>query len=413
MERRALARLLGAGSAGDSAPRTFLAENDPARFAEAFAHAVAGRGEVFLCNPAWGPREWAQVEQLRAMPPRNDEGERGWLMIPTGGSSGAVKFARHDSHTIAAAVAGFAQHFGVPRVHALGTLPLHHVSGLMAWLRCVLTGGTHVSAVWKEIEAGARPEPPPQPEGWLTSVVPTQLERLLRDPAAVAWLRGFRVIFLGGAAASAELLARAAAARLPLAPSYGMTETAAMVTALRPEEFLAGVRGSGAALPHAQLELGAEGEVRIRSAANFLGYYPEWREAGAWFTTADAGTVDAAGHWRILGRRDAIIITGGEKVQPAEVEAVLHAATGATELAVVGVPDPEWGERVVAVFPAAQTPDLAAASAAHAQLSPPQRPKDYVALPEWPRNAVGKLNRARLAQLAAAMLRAGAGPSAG
>lgn len=376
----------------------------------AFAAAAAGDGEVFLGNPAWSAAERAQVDVLmRQESAAGGDKENGWLMIPTGGSSGVIKFARHDARTLAAAVDGFLRHFGVQKVNAVGGLPLFHVSGLMGWLRSAISGGVYLPGSWKEIEAGLQPHLPELPDGWFISLVPTQLERLMRDPAEVAWLRGFHTILLGGAPAAPELLDRAAAARLPLAPSYGMTETAAMVTAVRPAEFLAGARDAGTALPHARIETGPHGEIRIASEANYRGYFPFWHNVGAWFETSDFGEVDAAGHWHILGRRDAAIITGGEKVQPADVETVLRAATRVAEVAVIGLPDAEWGQRVVAVYPAgAPFAEDAARHAAQAQLSPHQRPKHYLALAEWPQNDAGKINRARLVALAENALRTGA-----
>lgn len=409
MERRELARVLGATRV-ERAPRVLIAESNPDKFMDRFAAGAAGEGEVFLGNPAWSAAERAQVEvlmKLKSPSPRPSRDE-GWLMIPTGGSSGVIKFARHDARTIAIAVDGFLRHFGLKRVNAIGGLPLYHVSGLMAWMRCALSGGIYLPGSWKEIEAGLQPELPELPDGWVISLVPTQLERLMRDEAEVDWLRRFHLILIGGAPASAELLDRAAAARLPLALSYGMTETAAMVAALRPAEFIAGARDVGTALPHARLETGPHGEIRIASEANYRGYFPHWHNVGAWFETSDFGEVTATGHWRVLGRRDAAIITGGEKVQPADVEAVLRAATRVRELAVIGIPDAEWGQRVVAVYPNDMPFAVEAARhAAHEQLSPHQRPKHYVALPEWPRNEAGKLNSARLVELALAALRAG------
>jgi O-succinylbenzoic acid--CoA ligase len=189
-----------------------------------------------------------------------------------------------------------------------------------------------------------------------------------------------------------------------------MTETAAMVTALRPGEFLAGDRSSGPAMPHARIELGAEGVVCIGGSSLFRGYYPDWRHERKFFETADLGELDARRHLRILGRRDAAIITGGEKVHPEEVEAALRKAGGSPEFAVIGLPDAEWGEKVVVVYPrgAEFDPELAAPMAR--ALPAPQRPKQFIALPEWPRNEAGKLRRTRLVELAQAELRSGASP---
>ncbi|MBA4138657.1 MAG: o-succinylbenzoate--CoA ligase, partial [Opitutus sp.] len=194
-------------------------EAEPEKFMAAFATAVAGEGDVFLGNPAWTDDELVRARQLMGMSSAA-KADRGWLMIPTGGSSGQMKFARHDGHTIAAAVRGFARHFDLPQVNAVGVLPLYHVSGLMAWMRCVLTGGTYRAWTGKQLEAGDWPEVTAD-RPWVISLVPTQLDRLQRSGAALERLRQFRIIFLGGAPAWPELLERAAEARLPLSLSYG------------------------------------------------------------------------------------------------------------------------------------------------------------------------------------------------
>jgi O-succinylbenzoic acid--CoA ligase len=326
----------------------------------------------------------------------------GWLCIPTGGSGGALRFARHDEETLGAAVGGFCRHFGVTRINSVGVLPLHHVSGLMGWMRAAVSGGIFLPWEWKELAAGRGPALPAGE--WFFSLVPTQLAWLLDQPPALDWLRRFRAVLVGGGPAWGPLLERAAETRLPLAPSYGMTETAAMVTALRPEEFAAGARSSGRPLPHVRIALDAEGTIVVAGDAVFRGYFPEWRERGA-FVTGDAGKIDADGHLHVLGRRDAVIITGGEKVHPEEVEAALRAAGLFGDVAVVGVPDAVWGQRVVACFPAENSPDPAAVAAAVAgRLAGFKRPKSYLALPVWPAGAAGKVNRVELARLAAARL---------
>ena len=364
----------------------------------ALARAVAGRGPVFLADPAWGAEQRAVLATRVAEARRGGASEAGWLMIPSGGTTGAVKFARHDGATIAAAVGGFRAHFGAEAVHAVNVLPLHHVSGLMAWMRSALTGGEHVLAEWKRVEAGEFPALKPAGAAWFLSLVPTQLQRLLASEAAVDWLRGFRAVCVGGGPAWAELLEAAAARRIPLAVSYGMTETAAMVAALRPEEFLAGGRSCGTVLPHAQVELGEKGAVRVAGGSLFRGYYPEWRGEGAALETGDAGEWETGARLRILGRRDAVVITGGKKVNPADVEAALRATREFADVAVIGLADPEWGQAVVACFPAGgRAPDWARVRQELAEkLAGYQRPKRFVAIADWPRNAQGKLNREKL-----------------
>jgi o-succinylbenzoate---CoA ligase len=402
MERAGLARLLGGKSSAHGARRVQIGESVPGRFMETFAQAVAGDGEVFLCNPDWGSLEQRQLSEILQSKNGNPKSKtaEGWLMIPTGGTGGRLKFARHDTATITAAVRGFARHFDAPQINAVGVLPLHHVSGLMGWLRCVLTGGDYVALDWKAVEAGTLPRLPAKAAGWTISLVPTQLERLMRQAPAVDWLRGFRAILLGGSAAWPALLDKAASLRLPLSPSYGMTETAAMVAALRPEEFLAGARSCGGVLPHAQVNFDEEGTVLVGGASVFRGYFPDWRDEAEAFVTQDGGWLDERGHLHISGRRDAVIITGGEKVNPAEVEAVLRGTGELPDVVVLGLPDAEWGERVIAAYPAEARPDHSRLETALARLlSPAKRPKQLFPVENWPVNAQGKVNRAEVARL--------------
>ncbi|HEY8995736.1 MAG TPA: AMP-binding protein, partial [Lacunisphaera sp.] len=344
MERAGLARLLGGKSMAHGAPRIQVKETDPRKFMAAFARAAASDAEVFLCNPDWGAHEQRQLAELLQSKIENPKSkmEEGWLMIPTGGTGGKIRLARHDSATITAAVRGFTRHFELPQVNAVGVLPLYHVSGFMAWMRCLLTGGEYLPLDWKAVEGGSLPVLPAKVHGWTLSLVPTQLERLLRSKAAADWLGKFRVIFLGGAPAWPALLDKAASLGLPLSPGYGMTESAAMVAALRPEEFRAGLRSSGRVLPHARVSFDEEGSILVSGESVFRGYWPEWREGGA-FATQDGGWLDERGHLHVSGRRDAVIITGGEKVNPAEVEAVLRGTGQFADVVVFGLPDTEWG----------------------------------------------------------------------
>jgi O-succinylbenzoic acid--CoA ligase len=406
MERLDLARLLGAPARDFLSGRgaTIVEQREAERFRASFAAAVAGGGPVFLADPAWGAAERAVLSALtdRAGPAAT---ERAWLMIPSGGTSGRLKFARHDQDTIAAAVRGICSHFTVERMNGVGVLPLHHVSGLMAWMRAALTGGEYVSWDWKRLESGDRPALRREDGGWFLSLVPTQLQRLLASAEAVAWLRGFKTIFVGGGPIWPELADAAAQADLPISLGYGMTETAAMATALLPAEFLAGDRSCGAPLPHLRLDLTDAGLVRVAGESIFRGYFAEEDEKGE-FVTEDLGRFDERGHLEILGRRDALIITGGEKVDPLEIERCLRATGEFSDVAVIGIADPEWGRAVVACYPAAQRPPDAARLAAQLQgLAPFQRPRRYLALADWPRNAQGKVNRAELERRAGEVIR--------
>ncbi|MEO7414330.1 MAG: AMP-binding protein [Opitutaceae bacterium] len=357
---------------------------------------------VFLCDPKWGEGErmaLALAANQSELANPKIEISRGWLGLPTGGTSGGVRFARHDEHTLSAAVRGFCAHFQIERVNAVDVLPPFHVSGLMARVRCAATAGDHLPWDWKRLEARDLPGLRPAPGGWVISLVPTQLQRLLASPATLEWLRGFRLILIGGGPIWPALAEAAAQARLPISLSYGMTETAAMIAAQRPGEFLAGARDSGIPLEHARIALNGEGVITVAGASLFRGYFPELREQRE-FVTEDLGQIDGNGRLDILGRRDAVIITGGKKVQPAEVEAALLASGEFTDVAVIGMPDPEWGQTVVACYraTAGEEPNL---QHAVEKLPAYQRPKRFVAVTDWPRNAQGKVNRLALQSAAA------------
>ena len=366
------------------------------------------RGEqIFLRDPKWGSIELAQFEKAlkSAAVPCADGG--GWLCIPTGGTSGTLRFARHDEWTLGVAVQGFCQHFGVKKVNALDVLPAHHVSGLMARIRCADTGGKHVAWSWKQLELGEWPDLPLKDEGWFLSLVPTQLQRLLGNETAVARLKQFRSVFLGGGPLWPEVAEAAAAAGVPVSICYGMTETAAMVVIQHPNAFLSGDRSCGQPMPHVQVKIvdettgtelpwGSIGLVRVSGENLFRGYWPEVIGESA-LLTEDLGRMDAVGNLTILGRRDAMIITGGKKVQPVEVETVLRASGVFNDIAVIGIPDPQWGQVVVACYPVCiEELDMTKVEAALETLAAYKRPKRFVSVSPWPRNAQGKLNRAAL-----------------
>lgn len=359
---------------------------------------------VFLRDPKSDELEQARFKALMATAGGVLSANAGWLCIPTGGTSGGMRFARHDERTLGAAVRGFCTHYGVSRVNALDVLPSQHVSGLMARIRCAETGGEHVAWSWKQIEAGDWPRLPTMREGWFLSLVPTQLQRLLASADAIKRLRSFSLVFIGGGPLWPELAEAAAAARVPVAICYGMTETAAMVVAQKSEDFSKGDRSSGLAMAHACVEIvdettgevlphGETGLVRISGENVFRGYWPDTKSEPS-LLTEDLGRFDGAGRLTILGRRDAVIITGGKKVHPSEVEEALRASGEFDDVAVVGVPDLEWGSVVVACFPPrTQNLDTVKIEMALSVLSPYKRPKRFVSVSPWPRNAQGKLNR--------------------
>lgn len=314
--------------------------------------------------------------------------------IATGGSSGHPRFARHTPESLRVAVEGMRGFFGVERIDSLGPLPLHHVSGLMPLLRSFLTGGEYRAVSWKALESGAFPEV--DAGRFFLSLVPTQLERLLETGGGAAFLRAMRAVLLGGAPAREALLEKARAEEVPLAPCYGMTETAAFCAAQPPEDFLAGGRGY-VPLPGVEIGLGAGDErIHVRAPSLARGYV-EGEDFGGLLATGDAGRFDAEGRLHLLGRLDRAVHTGGETVHPDAVEAALLGSGLVREVYVTGLPDAVWGERLVACVAAAEGVSSEGLEEwARTHLEAARRPREWRFVQAIPRTETGKVDRAAL-----------------
>jgi o-succinylbenzoate---CoA ligase len=352
--------------------------------------AVLERRTVVLGSGAWGEGERKQV--ARILP--GLDGGSGEILIPTGGSGGELRFARHTWATLAAAAGGFAKFFQVSRVDSLCVLPLFHVSGLMQAVRSLVSGGVFYPLAWKEVEAGRWPAV----EAAFMSLVPTQLQRLMAGGADPAGLGRLRAILLGGAAAPQALLEAAAENRLPLALSYGMTETAAMVTALRPEAFLAGRRDCGVALSHTEIAVD-DGRILVRASSLFHGYVPGERRGDGWWETGDLGELGKDGALTVFGRAGRWIVSGGEKIALAEVERAVLRNTGAREIFAFGVDDEEWGHALAVAYVPGAAGEVDLRGVLQGKLAPHKVPKFVYVLEELPLTQTGKIDRALLAEI--------------
>jgi o-succinylbenzoate---CoA ligase len=209
-------------------------------------------------------------------------------------------------------------------------MPLVHVGGLSIVIRSAIYATTAVLHDGFDTGRVAAALGDPQERITLVSVVPTMLARLLdaglRSPPTLRWA------LLGGGPIPQPLLARAAEAGLPVAPTYGMTETCSQIAT------------HGWPLTGTEVELAGDDEVLVRGPTVSEGALSE----DGWLHTGDLGAFDARGRLVITGRKADTIVSGGENVAPAEVEAALLAHPAVADAAVHGRPDPEWGEAVVA-----------------------------------------------------------------
>jgi O-succinylbenzoic acid--CoA ligase len=298
------------------------------------------------------------------------------IVVHTSGSSGRPKPVELTYGNWLWSALGSAVALGYDATERwLCTLPLSHVGGLSIVLRSAIGATTaivHERFDTERVLAELR-----RPDGpTLVSLVPTTLQRLLdaglREPPALRWA------LLGGAPVSPALLGRAAAAGVPVATTYGLTEACSQVTTLGAPLFCTDVR------------LAADGEILVTGPT----VAPA---AGPVLPTGDLGEWGADGALHIAGRKADTIVTGGENVAPAEVEAVLEGHPAVAEAAVHGREHPEWGEAVVATVVAradVSEADLRAHCAA--RLAPFKVPKAIRFADALPRTRSGKLVRSRL-----------------
>ncbi|MGE5596576.1 MAG: o-succinylbenzoate--CoA ligase [Hyphomicrobiales bacterium] len=283
------------------------------------------------------------------------DGRSPFAIIYTSGTTGAPKGAILTFDNFFASAAASAFNIGVdPRDRWVACMPLFHVGGLSILTRSAIYGTTAVlhpafdeHAVNRELREGG---------ATLLSVVPTMLARML-DADDRPYPPAVRAVLAGGGPVTKELLQRAAERGLPVLQTYGLTEATSQVTTLSPADALAHPGSAGKPLLGTRVRIdappGEPGEILVSGPTVTPGY---WRRPGAtsralrdgWLHTGDIGRLDDDGFLYVLDRRDDLIVSGGENVYPAEVEAALMAQPGVVAAAVVGVPDPRWGQVVAA-----------------------------------------------------------------
>jgi acyl-CoA synthetase (AMP-forming)/AMP-acid ligase II len=373
-----------------------------------------GDYEAFVAAPAAAPPSGSDA----------DESDVAWL-IYTSGTTGRPKGAILTHRNVLTAIVGTAMEWHPSESDvALFVFPLCHVAAFVPLLHH-LHGGTVV------LGAGF------VPAEFLTLIekhqvthaglAPTMINFLLRDPAcAAADTSSLRMLPYGASTIAPELLTRAIGRFGPLfVQGYGMTELAGNVLVLDQEEHRRGLAGEphllGAAgratkLAHVRVvddalddvPVGQVGEIVVRGDQVSGGYWrnPEataeaW--AGGWFHTGDLATVDENGYVSVVDRKKDMVVTGGENVYPREVEDVLAGLPGVVEAAVIGLPDPEWGEAVTAVVVTEDvlSPDEVRRGC-RASLAGYKVPRQVLFTDALPRNASGKvLKRELRAQYAA------------
>jgi O-succinylbenzoic acid--CoA ligase len=315
----------------------------------------------------------------------------------TSGSAGEPKGVRltWGNHEASAAAAAERQPVG-PEDRWLAVLPLFHLGGFAVTYRMFRAGGTVV--LEPEFDPG-RTATALESVSY-ASLVPTMLRAVLPErPDGFAG--GAKAVLVGGARVPVGLQETARSAGLPVVATYGMTETASQVATALPAD----PPGSGAVpLDGVELSTGTEGAVHVITVEGAMvsaGYWGEPDRAGA-LETRDVGYLDEAGRLHVVGRSDEVIISGGENIDPAEVEAALEALPAVRQAAVFGVPDDIWGERLEAAL--ALAGPVAAPESVEADLAGSlpdfKIPKRWHILTALPLGPTGKVDRRALVEMA-------------
>ncbi len=400
---------------GDARPRIVVVEARTTHLAAGFEAVVDGEA---LMRPGErsAPGSRGAVELTDANEPSHVV-----AIIYTSGTTGRAKGSTLTAANAWWSAVGSALNLGtLPSDRWLAVLPLFHVGGLAIVLRAAIYGITAV--VHDSFDADAVNRAIDEDGVTIVSVVAVMLQRMLDARGGRPYPAALRCILLGGGPAPRALLDRCRALCVPVVLTYGLTETGSQVATLPPDEALRKLGSAGRALyPNAiritsddgtPLDTGTDGEIQVNGPVVTPGYVgvdgtPHLTPDG-WLRTGDIGHLDADGYLYVLDRRDDLIITGGENVYPAEVEAVLLSHPSVIEAGVIGLPDERWGQRIVAIVRIADGADATAAISAlrdhcRGQLAGYKVPAEVrVVAHDLPRTASGKLRRAALREALAA-----------
>lgn len=357
----------------------------------------------------------ATVSPVEHQPASTRDPADPFVVLFTSGTTGTPKGVVLTYGNLFFSAMSSAYRIGVlPDDRWLCTLPLYHVGGLSIVMRSCLYG-TAVE-LWQQFDAESIWAALTHEPITLVSLVPTMLARILDVGRHTRPPHALRLVLLGGAPADADLLARAQHSSIPVAATYGLTEAASQVATALPETTVHKPGSVGKPLLFTQVRVcdeqgqeqpsGQYGEIVVSGPTVMQGYLhhaPLPRDAGGvpWLATGDIGYVDEDGDMWVVQRRSDLIISGGENIYPAEIEAVLQQHPAVAEVAVVGIASAEWGQQVAAAIvrrdPALTVEDVRAFSKAH--LAGYKQPRAIVFVDQLPRTASGKVQRSLLRDL--------------
>lgn len=336
--------------------------------------------------------------------------EKPFAIMFTSGTSGQPKAATLTYSNIFYSALSSAYRIGVlPDDCWLCVLPLYHIGGLSIIMRSILYG-TSVRLV-SQFDVDIVNDLLSNHPITLVSLVPTMLKRLI-ETQTTAWNDSLRLVLLGGAAPSTELIATCHNRSIPVATTYGLTEAASQVATALPTTVLKKSASVGKPLLFTTVRIaneagetlpnGEPGEIYVKGMSVFAGYFnnPETTAVvlrDGELQTGDIGYLDEDGDLHIVNRRSDLIVTGGENVYPAEVEAVLRQHPAVADVAVVGISDDEWGQRVAAAIvlkPNISATEVEIIDFGRQQLAGYKIPRSIHFVTTLPQTGSGKIHRA-------------------
>lgn len=327
------------------------------------------------------------------------------LLVYTSGTTGDPKGAMHTRAGLQAnaAAAVAAQGFSAA-TRVLSVLPLFHVGGLCIQTLPALAVGAKVSLL-PRFEPASWFDTVEQWKPTTTLLVPAVMKVLIEHPRwATADVSSLAFVNSGSQIVPRALIEAFHTRGVPVAQVYGATETGPVSIVLKPDEARSHVGRAGRPALGVQVKLAGDGEILLKAPNLMRGYHRSAEasfDAEGWFHTGDLALLHDDGFYEVVGRSKELIISGGENIHPAEIEALVAEHPAVAECAVVGLPDATWGE--VPVLAVVERPGVALDSAAllahlAGRLARFKQPRRVVQVPALPKTALGKVQRAELAQ---------------
>lgn len=338
------------------------------------------------------------------------------LIVYTSGTTGKPKGAVHTQSALLWNMVNATLYQDITsRDHVLTVLPMFHVGGLCIQTLPALHAGATVTihprfdpGLWLKDVAARRPT--------LSLLVPATMKAVLaHSDWASADLSSLRALHTGSSTIPESLFAPFHARGIPVGQVYGSTETGPVSMYLRAEDARRKTGSAGKPAMHAEIRLvdaegrdvsaGEVGEIWVRAPNLMSGYWkdpdnPAFREG--WFRSGDLARLDDEGYYWVVGRSKDMIISGGENVYPAELENILADCPDIAEAAVVGVPDPKWGEAVVAAIvrrPGAALDEAAVLKLFDGRIARYKRPRRVAFVDALPKSAIGKVQKFEVRKL--------------